>query len=39
LQEAANLAAGQWSNFPSGELNPAIVPATNGATFYRLINP
>jgi hypothetical protein len=30
---------GNWSNSPSGAANPAIVPATNGANFYRLKTP
>jgi hypothetical protein len=38
LQETTKVAIGPWSNSPSGELNPATVPATNSGTFYRLKN-
>jgi hypothetical protein len=38
LQEAPTV-SGTWSDSPSGEENPTTVPTTNGATFYRLINP
>lgn len=39
LQERTNLSVGTWSISPSGELNPASVPVTNAAKFYRLITP
>jgi hypothetical protein len=39
LQQSTNLSIPNWSATPSGSANPATVPATNEARFYRLANP
>jgi hypothetical protein len=39
LQETWNLAAGDWTNSPSGAANPVVVPALAPEKFYRLIQP
>lgn len=39
LQEASGLTPGAWSDSPLGEVNPALIPATNQVKFYRLFNP
>jgi hypothetical protein len=36
LQQSAGLSPANWTNSPSGGLNPVIVPATGGGSFYRL---
>ncbi len=37
LQETVSLAPSHWTNSPSGPTNPATVPATLPARFYRLL--
>lgn len=39
LQTSDSLAPTNWSNAPSGTNNPATVPATVPARFYRLFHP
>jgi hypothetical protein len=39
LQERVSLAAGSWTNSPSGATNPIVVPATLPTKFYRLFKP
>jgi hypothetical protein len=39
LQETSALNPSNWTNSPSGSLNPATISATNGAKFYRLTTP
>jgi len=39
LQETLSLSPTNWVNSPSGTANPAIVPATIPARFYRLHKP
>jgi hypothetical protein len=39
LQETWSLTPGTWTNAPSGTSNPATVPATLPARFYRLFKP
>jgi hypothetical protein len=39
LQENLNLASGAWSNSPTGATNPAVIPASLPAKFYRLFKP
>jgi len=39
LQQSTNLNTAHWTPTPSGSANPATVPATNEARFYRLANP
>jgi len=39
LQETPNLNTGAWSDSPIGEVNPATIPSTNTAKFYRLYSP
>jgi pectate lyase len=39
LQETAGLSPATWTNSPSGTNNPAIVPATAPARFFRLFKP
>jgi hypothetical protein len=39
LQQNPNLNVNTWTNTPSGSVNPATLPATNGAQFYRLSKP
>jgi hypothetical protein len=39
LQERTDLITGNWSNSPSGAVNPITVPATNPTMFYRLFKP
>jgi len=39
LQERASLSTGSWTDSPSGTNNPALVPATLPARFYRLSKP
>ena len=36
LQQSAGLSPANWTNSPSGGLNPVIVPATNAGMYYRL---
>lgn len=37
LQEAVNLSAGTWGDVPGGGVSPVVVPATDGAKFFRMI--
>ena len=39
LQSTGSLSPANWVNAPSGNLNPATVPATLPARFYRLLKP
>ena len=39
LQQTTNLSTSHWTPAPSGTTNPATVPATNSAQFYRLSKP
>lgn len=39
LQETPSLSPTNWTDAPSGETNPTIVPATLPAKFYRLFKP
>jgi len=39
LQSADSLLSTNWGNAPSGSSNPATVPATLPARFYRLFQP
>jgi hypothetical protein len=39
LQSSDNLTPANWVNAPSGTNNPAVVPATPPARFYRLFKP
>jgi hypothetical protein len=39
LQQSTNLNTPNWSPTPSGNANPATLPATNAARFYRLFKP
>lgn len=39
LQQTAVLSPSNWTNSPSGSLNPVTVSATNAANFYRLFKP
>jgi len=39
LQERVSPSAGGWANSPSGQDNPALVPTTIPARFYRLFKP
>jgi hypothetical protein len=39
VQQSTNLNTPNWTPTTSGDANPATVPATNGAQFYRLYNP
>lgn len=39
LQETLSLSPANWTNSPSGDTNPATVPATTPAKFYRLFKP
>jgi hypothetical protein len=39
LQESPDLTPDSWSDSPIGEVNPATIPSTNTAKFYRLFNP
>jgi hypothetical protein len=39
LQATASLSPTNWVNAPSGTNNPATVPATSPARFYRLFKP
>ena len=39
LQSTDSLSPTNWINAPSGTNNPATVPATLPARFYRLVNP
>ena len=39
LQERESLSTGTWTDSPSGMNNPALVPATLPARFYRLFKP
>ena len=39
LQETWALSPANWTNAPSGESNPIVVPATLPTRFYRLIKP
>lgn len=38
LQERTSLSAGSWSNAPSGQTNPTVVPAVPPTKYYRLFN-
>jgi len=37
LQESTSLLPTDWTNSPSGGINPAVVPVTTQKKFYRLI--
>jgi len=39
LQERASLTSGDWTNSPSGFINPIVVPAALPTKFYRLFKP
>ena len=39
LQQSTGLNASNWTATASGSANPATVPVTNAARFYRLFNP
>ena len=39
LQQGTNLSVNNWTPTASGSANPAILPATNATTFYRLSKP
>jgi len=39
LQECLSLTSGAWTHSPSGSTNPAVVPATLPAKFYRVFKP
>ncbi len=39
LQQSPTLSVSNWTSAPSGSANPATLPATNGAQFYRLSKP
>ncbi len=39
VQQSPNLNASNWTTAASGSANPATLPATNGAQFYRLSKP
>ncbi len=39
LQERPSLSSGSWTAAPTGSTNPATVPATPPARFYRLFKP
>jgi hypothetical protein len=39
LQETSNLNPSNWTNSPSGFINPAMIPATELTKFYRLFKP
>lgn len=39
LQERTSLSAGSWSNAPSGQTNPTVVPAVPPTKYYRLFKP
>jgi hypothetical protein len=39
LQQSTNLSLSNWTTTPSGTANPATLPATNRAKFYRLSKP
>ncbi len=39
LQESALLTPANWTNSPSGAVNPITVPATPPTKFYRLRQP
>ena len=39
LQQGNNLGVNNWTPTASGSANPAILPATNSAQFYRLSQP
>jgi len=39
LQSTDSLSPTNWFNVPSGPTNPATVPATSPARFYRLFKP
>jgi hypothetical protein len=39
LQETADLALPNWTNAPSGSMNPITLSATKAARFYRLRRP
>jgi hypothetical protein len=39
LQESLGLMPATWSNSPSGEANPIILPASGSAKYFRLFKP
>ncbi len=39
LQETSSLSPANWTNSPSGTNNPATIPVTSPAKFYRLLKP
>jgi FG-GAP-like repeat len=39
LQASSGLSPAAWTNSPSGEMNPVVVPVTNQTLFYRLFRP
>jgi hypothetical protein len=39
LQGSSNLSAVSWADAPSGSTNPAAIPASTAARFYRLRKP
>ena len=39
LQQSPNLSVSNWTSTASGSANPATLPATNAAQFYRLSKP
>jgi len=39
LQQSTDLSASNWNTAASGTENPATLPATNAAQFYRLSKP
>jgi hypothetical protein len=39
LQQNPTLSVSNWTTTPGGSANPATLPATNGANFYRLYQP
>jgi hypothetical protein len=39
LQQSASLGTSNWTTTASGSANPALVPATNAAQFFRLHRP
>ena len=39
LQESSNLPNATWIDTPSGSSNPAVLPATSSARYYRLHKP
>ena len=39
LQQTAVLSPANWTNSPSGAINPIVVPANTASRFYRLFKP